>query len=136
MPNHQRNSSCSLQTCYCVENAPDSCRPIHTWLSYEGPNKTVNKKHEIFYVAHDATAIEWISTVREEAAKIAKADGSQFVSIWFQMDGGNRPYTWYRRLQDLHYAVTMRGKRFSRRDYVPIWPGPITPPKSWRKATE
>jgi len=90
----------------------------------------VSDKHEIFYVAPDTPASEWMGLAREQASKIGKANGCvSFVSVWFQMDGGNKPYRWWRWLQDLRNSITLRGKRFSRRDYVPIAPTPA-PPRS------
>lgn len=63
--------------------------------------------------------VSLIDLVRERA--IAE-NFTGLCAVRCQIDGGNKPYTFWRKLQDFWYSTTWRGRPFTTTRCVPIWP--------------
>lgn len=66
---------------------------------------------------------DWLISLMELVRKIAVEEKfTGLCHLRCQIDGGNKPYTIWRKLQDFWFNTTMRGSAFTMSRCIPIWP--------------
>lgn len=116
--------------CHFNDSPSTTMRTIHATFEYELGSVRVQQPVTV-QVPDNLEPYQWGAVLQCGARAIGEAnEGVNFVTMGYQYDGGNAPYTRLLRLKDWWYRVSFRGKPFMRHRFVPIWrfaPGPNWP---------
>lgn len=97
---------------------------IYAKAQFSGRNDTDTRELKL-EVPENWVQSDWLVSLIDLVRKIAVAE--KFTGLCYircQIDGGNKPYTFWRKLQDFWYSATWRGRPFTTVRCVPIWPRP------------
>ncbi len=114
------STPCS-EHCFCAKDRAAATRIFNASLEYEAGG-TKHVEGLVLVVPADAHIGQVKQVMNCAVRERITPKGASNGFLKFRLDGGNSALTFWQKVQDAWFRVTLRGKQHTGSHFVPIWP--------------